>query len=252
MIIDAPAPAQAGQLRVLWKEAFGDSDSFLDSFFSVGFSFDRCRCLCLGGKVAAALYWFDCVWQERPLAYLYAVATGKEFQGQGFCRRLMEDTHRHLSARGYTGTVLVPGSAELFSLYKKLGYRSFGGIREFTCNAAARPVPLRPVNAGEYAALRRRFLDTGGVVQEGAVLDFLATQAEFYAGADFLLAGTVTDGVLTAQELLGSTSQAASIVTSLGAKQGVFRVPGTQPFAMYHPLSAAPGTLPDYFGIALD
>ena len=84
MIIDYPAENAIPQLRGLWKEAFGDEDAFLDAFFATGFSPDRCRCVTVDGQLAAALYWFDCSWEEKPLAYLYAVATGKAYRGGQF------------------------------------------------------------------------------------------------------------------------------------------------------------------------
>lgn len=45
-------------LRELWKEAFGDGDSFLDQFFSVAFAPERSRVAVVDGAVGAALYWF--------------------------------------------------------------------------------------------------------------------------------------------------------------------------------------------------
>ena len=89
MTIDQPSDTQA--LRRLWKQAFGDSDAFLDSFFSVGYSCDRCRQLSLDSQLAAALYWFDCSFSGKPVAYVYAVATDAAFQGQGLCRALMAE-----------------------------------------------------------------------------------------------------------------------------------------------------------------
>ena len=122
MIIDKPRSETLPALKDLWQEAFGDSREFIDTFFRTGFSPERCRCLWKDDHLVAALYWFDCDWEKRKLAYLYAVATDKAFRNQGLCKKLMEDTHRHLEALGYSGTVLVPGEPELFSFYKKLGY----------------------------------------------------------------------------------------------------------------------------------
>ena len=42
MTVDYPAAGQISGLRALWKEAFGDSDVFLDAFFAHGFSPSRC------------------------------------------------------------------------------------------------------------------------------------------------------------------------------------------------------------------
>lgn len=236
-------------LKKLWKQAFGDSDAFLDSFFRVAYAPDRCRYLLEGSRLAAALYWFDCALDGRKLAYIYAVATDEAFQNRGLCRRLMTETHDHLRAQGYAGAILVPGSRELFALYEKLGYRTCSHVDQITC-AAGTPVPLRPIGTEEYAAARRALLPDGGVVQEGTTLDFLACFAHFYAGDGFVLAATAEAGKAHIHELLGKVD-AAGVVAALSAREGCVRTPGTTvPFAMYHSLDGGPA--PSYFGLALD
>lgn len=249
MTIKYPAQSQIPALRDLWQQAFGDTEYYLDRFFETGFSFDRCRCVETDGKIAAALYWFDCSCREEKLAYLYAVATDTAFRGQGLCHRLMADTHALLKENGYAGAVLVPGSESLFRFYETMGYRTFGGIREFTAAAKEPAISLRRVDAAEYAALRRALLPQGGVVQEGATLAFLQTQAEFYTGGSILLAAVREDNHAFVPELLGD-APAENILVALGAKTGTFRTPGDTPFAMYLPLTSTEA--PNYFGFALD
>ncbi len=250
MTIDRPAPGQIPGLRRLWQQAFGDDDAFLDAFFTTAFSDERCRCVTAEGKVVAVLYWLDCSCRGEKLAYLYAVATDTAYRGQGICHRLMADTHAHLEKDGYAGAVLVPGEKSLFRFYESMGYRPFGGIREFTATAADTPAVLRRVEAAEYAALRKALLPTGSVVQEGPTLTFLQTQAAFYAGEGFLLAAAMDGDRVFVQELLGTAPAAENIVEALGAKTGIFRTPGESPFAMYLPFAQAEP--PAYFGLALD
>ena len=126
MNIDQPQTRDLPGLRQLWQEAFGDGDAFLDAFFQTGFAPSRCRCLYFSGDLAAALYWFDCTWENKKVAYLYAVATKKAYRGRGLCTALMEDTHRHLQDLGYHGAALVPGNEKLFTLYEKMGYHQTG------------------------------------------------------------------------------------------------------------------------------
>lgn len=237
------------ELRALWRQAFGDTDAFLDGFFSHGYAAERCRYLVADGRLAAALYWFDCSCRGKKIAYLYAIATDEHFRHQGMCRRLMAQTHDHLRSLGYAGAILVPGSGQLFDFYEKLGYRTCCCVTEFDC-AAGTAVPLAPISRQEYAALRRRYLPDGGVVQEGATLEFLDQFARFYAGDGFVLAASVAGGNAIVHELLGS-GDPAGITAALGANAGHFRTPGNdKPFAMYYPLSES--SAPDYFGLALD
>ena len=74
----------------LWQQAFGDSRVFIDGFFRTGYSPDRCRFLERDGRLAAILYWFDCQWAGKKVAYIYSVATDKDFRGQGLCRRFRQ------------------------------------------------------------------------------------------------------------------------------------------------------------------
>ncbi len=242
MKIDYPLEMQTPELRRLWKEAFGDGDAFLDIFWDTAFSPDRCRCITLGGQVAAALYWFDCRTEQRPIAYVYAVATAKLFRGQGLCRKLMDDTRRLLQELGYSGILLVP-EAHLFGMYESMGYQTCTYVRNFSCRRGDTPVALREIDAAEYAELRRQYLPMGGVVQENENLQLLSALTKLYTGDGFLYAEDA--------ELLGSADAAPGILSALGKPSGQFRCPGNEtPFAMYLPLDSNPA--PGYFGLAFD
>ncbi len=267
MIIDKPSPTQIAGLRTLWKESFGDTDAFLDVFFTTAFSFDRCRCISCGGEVLAALYWFDCSQDNLKIAYVYAVATAKAYRNRGYGHTLMTDTHTHLKALGYDAVILVPGDAGLFNYYSGIGYHICSFIKEFSCSAgdssslsaaSIHPLPkksfqIKKVDVVEYAALRRKFLPENGILQEGANLEFLQTQASFYTGKDFLMACTINKNTLYAIEFLGDASAGPSILESLGCSHGVFRTTGGErAFSMYYTLSDNPLSLPAHFGFAFD
>lgn len=232
MTIKSPTQDHIPQLRKLWQQAFGDTDAFLDIFFSAAFSPTRCRCVLVEGGVAAALYWFSCEAGGQPLAYLYAVATDEKFRGRGLCRRLMEDTHSHLASLGYAGALLVPGDAGLREMYRGMGYADAAGIKKLTCKAG-QPVLLEEMDAAEYAVQRRKLLPPNGVVQEVENLRFLERLGRFYRGEDFLLCAVKEGDRLTAPELLGNAAAAPGIVAALGCKESTFTVPGEEtPFAM--------------------
>lgn len=250
MRAEYPSCRHLPQLRALWKQAFGDTDAFLDHFYSVGFAPKRCRCVMDGDRPVAALYWFDCFAGEKKYAYLYAVATDESYRHRGLCRYLMEDTHRILKKAGYRGAVLVPASTELAAMYGKLGYLPLSGMDSLSATAGDESIPLMQIDTARYAAVRRTYLGNTGLVQEGANLAFLAGWAAFYEGEDFLLAASREKDTLRCHELLGNTSRLPGILAALGAASGTFRTPGTAPFSMYFPLSDDPA--PGYFGLALD
>lgn len=252
MVIDSPAPHHMPQLRKLWQDAFGDTDSFLDSFYRTAYSPDRCRCILIDDEIAAILYWIDCTVKNQKLAYIYAVVTHPAHRGKGLCRMLMETTHDLLRSRGYSGAILVPQQESLRQMYAGMGYRNVGGLTVFSCAAASLPVSLRAVGAAEFAELRRKMLPEKAVLQEGNGLVFLADQLQFYVGENFLFAAYGENDTLFVPELLGDPTVASGILKALGYSKGNFRTPGQKiPFSMFYPLDET-AIVPSYFGFAFD
>lgn len=240
MNLDHPKLEQIPQLRSLWKEAFGDTDAFLDHFYSKAFSPDRCFCATVEGEIAAMAYWFHC----EEYAYIYAVATAEKHRGKGISHALMARIHEILTQRGYAGCILVPGEESLRQFYRGMGYENCGGVEEFDVKAST-PLTLRKLEIAQYAALRRQYLPKGGVIQEGVNLDFLACWAHFYEAPNALVTAIWEEGKLLVLELLGGVQEAPGIVAALGADTGWFRSPGKKPFAMHKSLNRnAP---PKYF-----
>lgn len=251
--IKAPKHGDREALRSLWKEAFGDSDDFLDLFERAAYSPDRARALFLDGSLSAALYWFDCECEGEKIAYLYAIATAKSQRGRGLCRSLMEETHSHLKGLGYAATILVPSNESLFGFYEKLGYKVATAVTEFSCQAEKTPIELVRIGAEEYAMLRREMLPAGGVVQEDENLSYLAAQAELYRGEGILLAARREEDRIYGIELLGDVEAAPRIVRTLGKERGSFRTEGSErAFSMLFPLDDKKTPIPTYFGLAFD
>ena len=248
MNINYPTTEQIGALRRLWKEAFGDLDPLLDAFFAT--AFDKTRCLAVNGADAAC-YWLDCTCRGQKIAYLYAVATAKESQGQGLCRALTEKAKQVMAGQGYKGILLVPGSENLRHMYAKMGFSDATGICESTL-PASRPQSLQRLTARQYAAQRQALLPEGAAVEGPEMLAFLATQAEFYRLGPTLCAAIREGERLFVPELLGEPSHAAAIAASLGCQAVTMRTPGSdKKWAMYCPLTEdAPK--PTHFSFALD
>ena len=235
-------------LKALWKTVFGDPDAFIDTFFRVAYSPDRCRYIEEDGNIISALYWFDCSYEGGKLAYIYAVATHPEHRGKGLASRLLEDTHAHLKELGYAGAVLKPASG-LFPFYARLGYETCGYITRFCAEASDSPLPLRQITAEEYAGLRKSFLPENGISQEGITLAFLSTFASFYACADALVCANKEEQVVF--EYLGNPHSAPGILSALSVKSAEIPTPGQDiPFAMWHPLNCT--KMPGYLGITLE
>ena len=239
-------------LRELWKEAFSDTDAFLDQFYSTAFDVNRCRVATTNNKLASVLYWFDCKIDEQPVAYIYAVATAKEFRGNGACHMLLKDTHNHLKELGYKSVMLVPGSETLIHLYEGCEYELCTKHTKLECSAENMDISISEISKEEFALLRLEYLPKSSVLQEKENLDFLETQAKFYKGENFLLVAHIENENLYGIELLGDSSFAPGILYALNCKDGTFYIPGKDDsFAMYHSLSDD-AIEPTYFGFAFD
>lgn len=249
MKLEHPANPHIPGLHRLWQEAFGDEPAFIHCFFNTAFDPQRCLCLTDVEAVCAAAYWFDCEYDGRKAAYIYAVATAQAHRGQGLCRQLMDGIRELLTQRGYGCAILVPGDTGLAFMYSTMGYQFFGGMDLISSDAGETATPVTRISSEAYAPLRRQYLPRGGVVQEGENLAFLRHFAAFYQGEGFLMAASVANGKLFAAELLGSADP-AGILAALGVSTGSFRVPGKAHFAMYLPLNHAEA--PSHFGFAFD
>lgn len=253
MKIDYPKCGDVPKLRTLWKEAFGDTDAFLDLFFKTAFKPENALAVFEDDVAVSMLYWFDCEYCGEMIAYVYAVATAEKYRGRGICSAVMESLHDKLKNRGYIGAILVPGSKSLFAFYGKIGYTNCGKVDYFECGASNEKARIRKIEKLQYAKIRRVLLPEFSVIQENVNLDFLETYAEFYAGEDFLLAARAENGKLLGVEYLGDKSKAADVVAALGCKCGDFMSPGNSvDFAMYYSLNKEKQLPPKYFGLAFN
>lgn len=249
MIIDNPSPKDIPVLRRIWQQAFGDTDEFLDSFFETGFAFDRCWCVFQGKEPVAAVYVFPCGWQEKNVAYLYALAVEKSHQKQGLSRLLLSDVHTKLHRAGYAGAIMEPATESLRRYYETMGYRSFGGRKdcEFTAKDPAQSVTKLPPLAYELA--RRTLLPAGGITQEGAFTAMLQKYAICYGGDGFVATVSMEEPFVL--EFLGDERKIPGFLKTLQIERAKVRLPGGQPTAVYLDF-VGKEELPTYLGLPMD
>lgn len=248
MIIDHPSPHHIPTLRSLWHQAFGDDEAFLDCFFEKGFAFDRCRCVFSEGEPIGAVHLFYGTWNGENIAYLYGLAIEKSHQKQGFSRLLLADTHAYLQQQGFVGAVIEPADAGLRDYYGRFGYRSFGGRTEklYTMDT---PVAVTKLGTLAYEQLRNAHLPQGGIAQNGAMTEFLQSQAVLYGGDDFVAA--VSREQRKVLEFLGNERQIPHFLGALNWPSATVRTPGDEPKAMYLDFGGRE-ILPSYFGLPMD
>lgn len=148
-------PSDLPGLSALWQEAFGDSPAEIAAFFA---AFPNCRSYTAaeGGTIAAMVHALPQTLRagaDLPAAYIYAVATRREFRGRGLCHSLMAFAEADLTAQGFSCAVLSPAEPSLFRFYASLGYAAAFTRTHTPWNGTG-----VSVSAARYAQLREALL----------------------------------------------------------------------------------------------
>ncbi len=239
------------ELKRLWEKAFGDEQTFIETFFETAYAPECCRVAIQDGKLAGMLFWFDCSLASEKIAYIYGVATDPTVQGQGVATELMKNVHSLLQNSGYSGAILVPGSENLFRFYEKRGYAVVGRVSEGVAQASE-SVRIERVDADTYGQLREKMLPPNAVHQQGRNMAFLDRLADCYCGDGFA-AAISKEEPKSCMEYLGDVSKISGLAGALGCGSLPYRQPGQgRAFAMgmgFHGVSFPQDI---YFGLAFD
>ena len=253
MIIDAPSVSAIPSLMALWKEAFGDDDGFINTFFSLGFSPTRALCAYEKEMLAGALYWFDMNCNGKKIAYIYGVATANSFRGRGIGTAMMKAAEETLRASGYEGIALVPAEKKVFQFYEKLGYKTFAYVDEKRFTASSKKTSVRKADATEYFEERKKYLKEGYLTLSEESFDFLEALVDFYVGKDFVLSLRKGEKDFFAVEFFGNFNEIPNLINSLEYSKGLVRTEGNDnAFAMYLPLQDLQTPLFSDLGFAFD
>lgn len=173
-------------IKSLWKECFGDSEEYIQFFFSNHNVEKETLIYTIESKVVGMLNLLPATIKMadgyKPIRYVYAVGTLKNYRGRGIARDLLNYANQELSKIGVT-TVLVPASQTLFDYYKKQGYQtifymsekqqdlsensslvSASSIKDVAIDAEIR---IETITPNEYKQLRDEHFETLGYVSWG-------------------------------------------------------------------------------------
>ena len=159
-------PAQ----RELWKLAFGDSDQYIDNFYSTYYRPERVVVLEEDGAVRSMTAWFDTTFVvpgqgEHRTAYLYAVAPPPDCRGRGLAAALLAGADEYFCSLDIPAVTTVPAEKSLHDFFGSNGFRECFRVLG-TCYGSHEleraPVPapdlLRPASPEEYGRVREALL----------------------------------------------------------------------------------------------
>ncbi len=107
------------ECKRLWREVFGDEDSFIDHFLLKYFSLNNMLCVAdQQNNYVAMLH----IIPMGEFAYIYGVATHPSCRGRGHATLLMEAAMKKIKADGYNCAILIPSQEWLKGYYAKFGF----------------------------------------------------------------------------------------------------------------------------------
>ncbi|MDD4134401.1 MAG: GNAT family N-acetyltransferase [Eubacteriales bacterium] len=277
---DSDLPA----LYALWQEAFEADAREAEYFFSRRLRREYTLVALDEGRVLGMLSMLPISLvvsgKSYPARYVFAVATLRQFRGQGLSSQLLDAAHQHMTVSGEAASVLVPARPSLFDFYGKRGYETRFFIDSL--NISSREIPVHPpaaqlasIGAEDYLRLR-----DGAFGQSSLYVRWDLEALRFFISSLFGAGGALRivtpqgeaaclyelrDGGARVTELalhgLGWQDAMAAIHGYLGAPAYTLRMPAgtlpgapTQPFGMIRWLAPAPemqGGAP-YLSIAKD
>lgn len=127
------SPRDIHDVRHIWKTCFGDTEAYMDLYFSNMYQHENTLLYIKDGKAAGSLQFFlhemKCGTLETSAAYIGGVAVLPAYRKCGIASALMEETEHILSERGIKLLFLVPAT---FSIYRRLGYAPFSCLSDIT------------------------------------------------------------------------------------------------------------------------
>ena len=116
-------------LKIMWHKIFGDSESYLNSFFGKVYKDENTLVDIENGNVVSVLfmipYKFIANGKETKIVYLYALATEPAYRGRKIMAKLIQKSLDLSAKRGYALSVLIPADDSLFEYYRQFGYEEY-------------------------------------------------------------------------------------------------------------------------------
>lgn len=134
--------------KELWKEAFGDSDAFVEFYFANKVKLKNTMGAFIGGRLAGDITMQEMLVRLRgrdvPTGFLAGCATKQEYRNRGIMAGLLYAQMRAMDRQGYALCHLHPF---LHAFYRKFGWETVSFMRKKT----KRPLG-RGVQADHFAA----------------------------------------------------------------------------------------------------
>jgi len=157
--------------KEIWKLSFGDSDQYIDFYYTHRYQEDETLLLLEGGEIATMLTLLPVrvitsTGASLNSTMVYALATHPQYRYRGYATRLLEFASRHLGQQENFFSVIVPAGKKLFDYYRSQGFRDFFFVRQLSFHrqkleslpVGANSCTITGISPQEYNLIREKQL----------------------------------------------------------------------------------------------
>lgn len=141
-MITFASKATTSDIRQMWKTVFGDTDEYIDLYFTRKYKPENTLVYLEENKPVASLqmlpYTITFYGKRLNFYYLMGLCTLPEYRRRGYMEQLILHSHEIMQQRQIPLSVLVPAEDWLFGFYEKYGY-------EKVFEKDNRPIPLAAI-----------------------------------------------------------------------------------------------------------
>lgn len=108
--------------KELWREAFGDSDEYIDYFISHYFCDKNMLSVENEDGLLSMLHIIPFSYCNFKIGYIFAVATAPQARCRGYAAKLIEKAVYLAKETGYDALALIPADDKLYNYYTRFGF----------------------------------------------------------------------------------------------------------------------------------
>lgn len=176
-------------LRENWRESFGDTDDYLDFFFTQRFVPDTTLVAETHGRVVSQLFLLPAHLRTQDdilsADYLFAAATHPDFRGHGIMGALLKKANDFCFSRGKDAIALLPGSRRLYDYYEQFGYETAFFRRRMTVlreELMRQAVPVRQTQ-DSVSVIRSILSSRDGLLWDAPAIRYALDEHRSFRGA---------------------------------------------------------------------
>ena len=255
------------ELKRLWQISFGDSESYVDFYFSRRYSPLNTRICRTDDRIVSSAQFFpyDISLGDKLLkgVYILGVCTHPDYRQRGFAAGIIRGILAEQTASGADIAFLIPSAPYLFEVYRKFGFGELFTIYERNVESVSAYKPYELMKPGTdeiytfynrfYRSLNSAVLKTyddfmfalEDVVISGGRIDVCGIDGEIHGFA--ATEGSVVKELLCLDEAARDTLISALLADTAGRKLTVI-TPTPEPGAVKKALGMARALQPEGLG----